>query len=256
MAFFGRSFFPSLVILLSVSFTTKYTNIFNLHCISKQATKQHGGSSRTADPDCSSASLPCEQQREGNPQASSRKPSRSRTWFWQKKSASITSHHDAQPPKQQKDKSKRLVVRKKKEKKKRRDSSGESPLVYLLAILESRGYSIAEFPALETAYHCTPTPIQEASYGGHLIDVVRRGEGTQLRSLMASGLSPNACNQHGESLVHMACRRGEAECLGVLIEYGATLQIADDYVSTPLHWLLQVVLYVFEPSLLTSVFPI
>ena len=175
-----------------------------------------------------------------------------RTWFWQKKS-SITRKEKAvsetpNDKESKRKKSKSLFSSSsskkkntsnengtKKKKKKKDGSESQPPHVYLCAILESRGYSLEEFMSLDTAYHNTPTPYQEASYGSHIIDVVRRGQPTELKELMSTGLSPNACNQHGESLVHMACRRGESECLNVLVEYGATLKIADDYGRTPLH---------------------
>jgi hypothetical protein len=49
------------------------------------------------------------------------------------------------------------------------------------------------------------------------------------------GLSPNAANEHGESVVHMTCRLGHTDCLKVLIEHGCSLQVADDTGRTPLH---------------------
>ena len=176
-----------------------------------------------------------------------------RTWFWQKKT-SITrkdkpSTTETKKPREhsmKREKSKRLLLKKKekkdvkerdkeKKKRKKKNDTEESPQIYLRAILESRGYSLEEYMSLETAYHNTPTAYQEASFGSHIIEAVRQGDSDELRRLMATGLSPNACNQHGESLVHMACRRGESKCLSVLVEYGATLQVADDYGRTPLH---------------------
>lgn len=176
-----------------------------------------------------------------------------RTYFWQKKKSKITPKDGVTIPstiskKERKDKDtsrggvgsskkkkEKSLHDKKKKKKKKDPASEESPQIYLCAILESRGYSLDEFMALDTGYHNTPTALQEASYGGHIIDVVRRGDPEELKRMVSSGLSPNGCNQHGESLVHMACRRGESECLNVLMECGATLQIADDYGRTPLH---------------------
>ena len=182
-----------------------------------------------------------------------------RTWFWQKKSSYTkdvnlpTANVKKDKTSKSKDKSKSLFSAKKirgsstcsastkdgtvkRKKKKKKDSScDESPHMYLCAILESRGYSVEDFNALETGYHNTPTPLQEASYGGRIIDVVRKGDSEELRQLMSTGLSANACNQHGESLIHMASRRGQAACLNVLVEYGATLEIVDDYGRTPLH---------------------
>jgi ankyrin repeat protein len=167
-----------------------------------------------------------------------------RTWFWQKKSSITRSGSSSHSKKDKDKKSRNPLSRKKKDpskhsdkkkKKKKDSSSNESPQIYLCAILESRGYSLEEFNALETGYHNTPTAFQTASYGSEIIDAVKRGDEEELRNFVSCGLSPNACNEHGESLIHMACRKGESSCLNVLVEYGATLQVADDYGRTPLH---------------------
>jgi hypothetical protein len=68
-----------------------------------------------------------------------------------------------------------------------------------------------------------------------LIELVRAGNYAALDKVMSCGVSPNPCNQYGESLVHMVCRRGEAQPLGVLLKNGCQLQVADDYGRTPLH---------------------
>jgi ankyrin repeat protein len=52
---------------------------------------------------------------------------------------------------------------------------------------------------------------------------------------MDAGISPNPCNNFGESLVHMVCRRGDHKLLRVLLEAGCSLQVTDDYGRTPLH---------------------
>jgi hypothetical protein len=52
---------------------------------------------------------------------------------------------------------------------------------------------------------------------------------------MDSGLSPNPCNNYGESLVHMVCRRGDHKLLKIMLEAGCSLQVTDDYGRTPLH---------------------
>lgn len=79
------------------------------------------------------------------------------------------------------------------------------------------------------------TPLQEASYGLYVIEVVRDGNITALRELMNAGLSPNACNRHSESLVHMASRWGKPDVLRVLMEFSCEVQVADSRGRTPLH---------------------
>jgi len=110
-----------------------------------------------------------------------------------------------------------------------------SPQAYLDAMIRSRGYSTSRFKTLQTAYYNKPTPLQQASYDIHLIELVRQGEIDMFRKLMTAGISPNPCNQFGESLVHMICRRGATEFLKVLMSSGCSLQVSDDYGRTPLH---------------------
>lgn len=110
-----------------------------------------------------------------------------------------------------------------------------SPQIYLDVLLRSRGYSTTRYRTLDGAYYNKPTPLQKASYTTRLIDVIRRQSPEELRKLMSCGLSPNGCNEFGESIVHNLCRRGEYEKLEILFEYGCDVQVADDYGRTPLH---------------------
>ena len=52
---------------------------------------------------------------------------------------------------------------------------------------------------------------------------------------MEAGLSPNACNQHGESLLHMVCRHGKVELFRILLAFDVDIQQTDDYGRTPMH---------------------
>ena len=56
-----------------------------------------------------------------------------------------------------------------------------------------------------------------------------------LRQMLQAGLSPNACNQHGESILHMICRHGKADLFRILIAFDVDLQVCDDYGRTPMH---------------------
>jgi Ankyrin repeats (3 copies) len=68
-----------------------------------------------------------------------------------------------------------------------------------------------------------------------MIGLVKNGDADALRCLLAKGLSPNPCNAYGESLVHMAARRGDVKVLKVFIDAGCCLQVSDDYGRTPCH---------------------
>lgn len=103
------------------------------------------------------------------------------------------------------------------------------------AALEKRGYSTAKYSSLEGGYYCRPTPLQQASYGSRVSLAIRASDAALLKRLMDSGLSPNPCNNYGESLVHMVCRRGDYKLLQLLLQAGCSLQVTDDYGRTPLH---------------------
>jgi ankyrin repeat protein len=111
----------------------------------------------------------------------------------------------------------------------------KSPQKYLDELLHSRGYCARSYCSLEGGYYCKPTPLQKASYGIKLIDVIRRSDAQLLKSMLQAGLSPNPCNSFGESAVHMVCRRGDHKLLQVFLQAGCSLQITDDFGRTPLH---------------------
>jgi Ankyrin repeats (3 copies) len=102
-------------------------------------------------------------------------------------------------------------------------------------MLMSRGYSSDTHSTLLTAYYNAPTKLQLASYGIYVTDLVRNGRVEKLNEAFALGLSPNACNIHGESIVHTACRLSDIQTLDVLIKAGCDVQVSDDNGRTPLH---------------------
>lgn len=99
-----------------------------------------------------------------------------------------------------------------------------------------------------------------AAYQADVISAVRQGDVETLRSIKKSGRSLQGCNRYGESVMHIACRRGSPKTVSFLInEGGCSLRIKDDFGRTPLHdacWqtepdfnLIEIILDV-EPSLL------
>lgn len=102
-------------------------------------------------------------------------------------------------------------------------------------MIKSRGYSTQRYPTLKSGYSNNPTPLQQASYDVHLMDLVRSHELDEFQKLLDCGLSPNPMNGFGESLVHAICRRGSYEFLSVLVDAGCDLQVSDNLGRTPLH---------------------
>jgi ankyrin repeat protein len=112
------------------------------------------------------------------------------------------------------------------------------PQAFLENLLKERGYcneDIQRIRTLDTAYYHKPTPLQLASYEHHLVSLIKSKNVTEFKKLVTCGISPNACNAFGESIVHMVCRRNDEEMLNILLQAGADLQVSDDYGRTPLH---------------------
>lgn len=82
-------------------------------------------------------------------------------------------------------------------------------------------------------------PITEDELSNYGVDVVTacRDENLEvLRSLHEGGRSLSCCNRFGESLLHMACRRGFQSIVTFLTESaGCAIRITDDCGRTPLH---------------------
>jgi Ankyrin repeats (3 copies) len=111
-----------------------------------------------------------------------------------------------------------------------------SPQDFLDTLVTNRGYPITRYATLQTAFYCAPTALQQASYSRYLIDLIKAHDATAFRACLTSGLSANPCNTFGESLLHMVCRRGDAELLQIMLDdAGTDLHVADDYGRTPLH---------------------
>jgi ankyrin repeat protein len=47
--------------------------------------------------------------------------------------------------------------------------------------------------------------------------------------------SMSACNQYGESLIHLACRRSSFQIVQFLLTHGASAVTVDDFGRTPFH---------------------
>lgn len=74
------------------------------------------------------------------------------------------------------------------------------------------------------------------AYDIELVRAVRNSDVDKLKSLAESGISLNACNRFGESITHMACRRGDYKIVKYLVEdANVRLDCSDDYGRLPLH---------------------
>jgi len=91
-------------------------------------------------------------------------------------------------------------------------------------------------PALLCArYRRHPTEKMVADHDMELVSVVRASDLEGLGQLAAAGRSMDAATKHGESLLHRACRSGNAAVVQRLLQLGASALVVDDLGRTPLH---------------------
>jgi ankyrin repeat protein len=105
-------------------------------------------------------------------------------------------------------------------------------------LFTENGYVISDeqLALLSLKYFVKPSPAQIAAYSIDTIKAVRVGDIAELRRLLVSGVSFDCCNQFGESLVSMVCRKGNMEIVRFLVkEANVSLFICDDFGRTVLH---------------------
>lgn len=74
------------------------------------------------------------------------------------------------------------------------------------------------------------------AYDHDVTAAVRNGDLERLRELYSNGHILQCSNRFGESLIHIACRRGLLDIVKFLVnEAGVTPNVRDDYGRTPLH---------------------
>lgn len=74
------------------------------------------------------------------------------------------------------------------------------------------------------------------SYDLIVVRAIRERNTEKLRHLLRNGKKFDAANKFGESLIHMACRRGDINVIKFLVEEaGVAVDVRDDFGRTPLH---------------------
>lgn len=108
-----------------------------------------------------------------------------------------------------------------------------------------------------------PTEEEIEAYDLEIVRAIRNGDLPKLKELHAAGKNLNASNQFGESLLHMACRRGNVEILSYMLkEANVRVDRRDDFGRNILHdacWtsnpnfeIMDALIEVVDPSLLLS----
>jgi len=112
-----------------------------------------------------------------------------------------------------------------------------NPQTALISILQEAGYKADTRKSSEIQdFFLQYTESHVAAYDQEVVRAVRTKNVKVLRELHRNGKNLQAANRFGESLVHMACRRGYTEVVRFLIkEANVTLRVKDDFGRTPLH---------------------
>jgi ankyrin repeat protein len=109
----------------------------------------------------------------------------------------------------------------------------QSPADFVKSSIEEKG---AEGKNPKEVSFLKPTEEMIAAYKVELINVFRENDIDKCRALHNDGMSFQCCNRFGESLIHMACRRGWTDLVKFLVlEAGCSLLVQDDYGRTPFH---------------------
>jgi hypothetical protein len=160
-------------------------------------------------------------------------------------------HHDLQVllPKQTRakkldaDQEKQLAVRKAKETraktkrptKKQKYDDINTPQGYLQKLLQNQGHYLPRIKSNDTEYDTVPSELQLASFGLDLVRAIHTSDVSLLSALLGCGLSPNPCNQWGDGILGMVCKRANLPIFQCLLDHGCNLRVVDGFGRTPLH---------------------
>ena len=112
-----------------------------------------------------------------------------------------------------------------------------NPDEYLRTIMGGMGYPTEPVDALSvTNFFHEHTPEQIAAYDNETCGAARSDDLDGLRALHRAGKTLQCSNHFGESLIHIACRRGSLPVIAFLLdEAGVSIRVRDDCGRTPLH---------------------
>lgn len=111
-----------------------------------------------------------------------------------------------------------------------------APLATLKSIFSRTdgGKRLLKRPA--KAIFVKPTQKAVDAYNVRAVRAIREKNVPMLRTMLEEGVSLDACNRFGESLIHMACRRGDVNVVKfLLLEGRVDLSVRDDFGRTPVH---------------------
>lgn len=115
------------------------------------------------------------------------------------------------------------------------------PSEYAKAAFKANGFGDPEAIAKDSeARFLPPTAAMLEAYGTSIVMEVRNNNLEAVKKLFQEGqfkYGVNACNRFGESILHIACRRGHLDMVKFLVDDAglSCAAIRDDYHRTPLH---------------------
>mmetsp|Transcript_8899 Transcript_8899/g.14828 ORF Transcript_8899/g.14828 Transcript_8899/m.14828 type:complete len:206 (+) Transcript_8899:134-751(+) len=117
------------------------------------------------------------------------------------------------------------------------DENDISPQDHVMQIVRSQGIDVEIRESLNmTGFFSEYTPEELASYDSDVLKAIRSQDIEKLREFHESGRPLKCSNSFGESLLHMACRRGFLKVAAFLIhEANVPVRVRDDYGRTILH---------------------
>jgi hypothetical protein len=116
------------------------------------------------------------------------------------------------------------------------DADSPRPSEFLVQAFKENGFSPEDVISCATSKIVKPTPESVQSYTMEVTKAARQNNLDKLRELHEAGAVMDCCNRFGDSLVHIACRRGHTEIVKFLVEeVKASVHFVGDMKRTPLH---------------------
>jgi ankyrin repeat protein len=109
------------------------------------------------------------------------------------------------------------------------------PTEYATVSFESKGFSTDQVIKSCQARLATPSPLKVEAFTMEVSTAVRENDLEKLKDLHSAGARLDACNRFGDSLLHIACRRGHQTIVEYLLEADAPAYAVDDLNRVPLH---------------------
>jgi Ankyrin repeats (3 copies) len=112
-----------------------------------------------------------------------------------------------------------------------------TPVQFLVSLYErtERGANLLKRNGLKKSF-LKPSDRAIDAYDLGVVKAVQAGNVAALRTMLKSGVAFDASNRFGESIIHMASRRGDVNVVRFLVEEAnVQVEVRDDFGRTPLH---------------------